>query len=78
MDMHATDLVGIDGITRVLLVYTCQQGVYHRGHVQPLPLPLISILHRNKPVGNVCGMSEVATGFSLNLEAKKALQKCTN
>jgi hypothetical protein len=30
--MHATDLVGINGITRVLLVYTCQQGVYPRGH----------------------------------------------
>jgi hypothetical protein len=28
VDMHATDLVGINGITRVLLVYTCQQGVY--------------------------------------------------
>jgi hypothetical protein len=32
VDMHATDLVGINGITRVLLVYTCQQGVYPRGH----------------------------------------------
>jgi hypothetical protein len=36
MDMHATDLVGINGIARVLLVYTCQQGVYPRGHVQLL------------------------------------------
>jgi hypothetical protein len=35
MDMHATDFVGINGITRVMLVYTCQQGVYPRGHVQP-------------------------------------------
>jgi hypothetical protein len=33
MDMHAVDLVEINGITRVLLVYTCQQGVYPRGHV---------------------------------------------
>jgi hypothetical protein len=24
VDMHATDLVGINGITRVLLVYSCQ------------------------------------------------------
>jgi hypothetical protein len=24
--MHATDLVGINGITRVLLVYSCQQA----------------------------------------------------
>jgi hypothetical protein len=37
--MHATDLVGINGITRVLLVYTCQQGIYLRGHVLPLRLP---------------------------------------
>jgi hypothetical protein len=41
--MHATDLVGINGITRVLLVYTCQQGVYPRGHV--LPLRLLDIIH---------------------------------
>jgi hypothetical protein len=39
--MHATDLVGINGISRVLLVYTCQQGVrvYPRGRVLPLRLP---------------------------------------
>jgi hypothetical protein len=41
MDMHATDLVGIDGITRVWLVYTCQPGVDPRGHVLPLRLPLL-------------------------------------
>jgi hypothetical protein len=46
---NATDLVGINGITRVLLVYTCQQGVYPRGHVLPLRLPgicrkIISVL----------------------------------
>jgi hypothetical protein len=39
MDMHATDLVGKNCITHVLLVYTCQQGVYPRGHVLPLRLP---------------------------------------
>jgi hypothetical protein len=39
MDMHATDLVGINDITRVLLVYTGKQGVYPRGHVLPLQLP---------------------------------------
>jgi hypothetical protein len=39
VDMHATDLVGINGSTRVLLVYTCQQGVCPRGHVPPLRLP---------------------------------------
>jgi hypothetical protein len=39
VDMHATDLVGINGITKVLLVYTCQQGTYPRGHVLPLRLP---------------------------------------
>jgi hypothetical protein len=37
--MRTTDLVGINCITRVLLVYTCQQGVYPRGHVLPLRLP---------------------------------------
>jgi hypothetical protein len=41
--MHATDLVGINGITRVLLVYSCQQGVYPRGHVLSLRLPVIDI-----------------------------------
>jgi hypothetical protein len=41
--MHATILVGINGITRVLLVYACQQGVYPRGHVLPLRLPLMHI-----------------------------------
>jgi hypothetical protein len=44
VDMHAMDLVGINDITRVLLVYTCQQGLYPRGHVLPLrrlkPIPL--------------------------------------
>jgi hypothetical protein len=44
MDMHATDLVGINGITRVLLVYTCQQSIYPRGHVPPFRRLLI--LHR--------------------------------
>jgi hypothetical protein len=34
--MHAADLVGTNGITQVLLVHTCQQGVYPRGHVLPL------------------------------------------
>jgi hypothetical protein len=42
--MHAMDLVGINGITRVLLAYTCQQGVYPRGQVLPLRLPL-SLCH---------------------------------
>jgi hypothetical protein len=37
--MHAKDLEGINGITRILLVYTCQQGVYPRGRVLPLRLP---------------------------------------
>jgi hypothetical protein len=37
--MRGTDLVGINGITRVLSVYTCQQGVYPRGHVLPLRFP---------------------------------------
>jgi hypothetical protein len=39
VDIPATDLVGINGNTRVLLVYTCQQGVYPRGHVLLLRLP---------------------------------------
>jgi hypothetical protein len=45
MDMHTTDLVGINGVTRVLLVYTCQQGVYPRGHLLPLRLPLVHYFH---------------------------------
>jgi hypothetical protein len=39
MDMHAMDLVGINDITQVLLVYTCQQGIHPRGHILPLQLP---------------------------------------
>jgi hypothetical protein len=38
--MHAADL-GINVITRVLLVYTCQRGVCPRGHVLPLRLPVV-------------------------------------
>ena len=36
MDMHVWDLVGTSGITRILLICTCQQGVYPRGHPTPL------------------------------------------
>jgi hypothetical protein len=43
--MHATDLVGINGITGVLLVYSCQRGVYPRDHVLPLRLPMWSIFY---------------------------------
>jgi hypothetical protein len=39
VDMHATHFIGINGITRVLLVYTCQQGVHPRGHVLTRRLP---------------------------------------
>jgi hypothetical protein len=48
VDMNVTDLVGINGITRVLLVYTCQQGVYPRGHVPPLRLQNIAYHIREK------------------------------
>jgi hypothetical protein len=44
--MHATDLVGIN----ILLVYTCQQGVYPQGHVLPLRIPPAGISH-NKSHG---------------------------
>jgi hypothetical protein len=40
VDMHATDLVGINRITRVLSVYTCQQGVYRRSQVLLIPTSL--------------------------------------
>jgi hypothetical protein len=36
--------VGINGITGVLLVYTCQQGSYPRGHVLPLRLPVTIVV----------------------------------
>jgi hypothetical protein len=39
VDMHATEVVGINGITRVLLVYTCQQAEYPPGHILPLRFP---------------------------------------
>jgi hypothetical protein len=38
--MHATDLVRINGITRVLLVYTCQQGAYPQGLYLKPAIPL--------------------------------------
>jgi hypothetical protein len=47
VEIHATDFIGINGITRVLLVYTCQQIVYPRGHVLPLILPHLSLLRLN-------------------------------
>jgi hypothetical protein len=50
VDMHATDLVGINGITRVLLVHTCQQGVCPRGFVLPVLLPVLSV-HFNIIIG---------------------------
>jgi hypothetical protein len=56
------DLVGTNGITRVLSVYACQQGVYPRGHVLPLRLPRtptsisvkIIIKHRNISLYIIC------------------------
>jgi hypothetical protein len=38
VDVHASDLVGIDGITRVLIVHISQQDVCPRGHILPLQL----------------------------------------
>jgi hypothetical protein len=43
--MHATDLVGINGITRVLLVYTCQQGVYLEATYYPFDSHAWAIMH---------------------------------
>jgi hypothetical protein len=63
------DLVGINGITLVLLVYTCQKGVYPRDHVLPLRLPLLQVLstlfqHLGLPVVfNFCLIS--SQGFRL-------------
>jgi hypothetical protein len=37
--MHTTELVRMNDITRVLLVYSCQQGLYPRGNVLPFRLP---------------------------------------
>jgi hypothetical protein len=60
--MHAADLVGINGITRVLLVYICQQGVYSRGHVLPLRLPRQGITspppHQKKTINSL--LTEIA------------------
>jgi hypothetical protein len=50
--MHATDLVRINVITRVLLVYTCQQGVHPRGHVLPLRSQLDSVAKQITNVDN--------------------------
>jgi hypothetical protein len=43
VDVHASDLVGINGITRVLVVHIHQQDVHPRGHILPLWTP--QILH---------------------------------
>jgi hypothetical protein len=48
VDKHATDLVGINDITRVLLVYTCQQGVCPPGLVLPIDNMRIT-LYNNVP-----------------------------
>jgi hypothetical protein len=40
VDVHASDLVGINGITRDLIVHIHQQDVYSRGHILPLWPPL--------------------------------------
>jgi hypothetical protein len=70
VDMHATDLVGINGITPVLSVYTCQQGVYPRGHVLPLRLPrvLLESLFCLTKLLNIAmvGNCEVMLGQTLN------------
>jgi hypothetical protein len=65
MDMHATDLVRINGITRVLLVYICQQGVYPRGHVLPLRLPPGCLSHYSNwlRVGRPGFCSQLGSGF---------------
>jgi hypothetical protein len=47
VDMHSSDLVEINDVTRVLIAYTCQQGVYPRGHVLTLRLPLIQYNTQN-------------------------------
>jgi hypothetical protein len=57
VDMHATDLVRINNITWVLLVYTCQQGVYPRGHVRPLRIPQASSSRTNNR--KVCHFSDI-------------------
>jgi hypothetical protein len=59
--MHATDLVGINGIAPVLLVYTCQQGVYPLGDVLPLRLPEI-IMEPSKPPQPTQHISWTASG----------------
>jgi hypothetical protein len=41
------DLVVINGITQILLVYTCKQGVYPRGHLLPIQLPLWTLVMLN-------------------------------
>jgi hypothetical protein len=44
MDVHASDLVGIDGITRVLIVHIPQQDVCPRGHILPLGPPSVKLI----------------------------------
>jgi hypothetical protein len=43
VDVHASDLVGIDGITRVLIVHIPEQNVCPRGHILP-PIIIIIII----------------------------------
>jgi hypothetical protein len=43
VDVHASDLVGIDCITRVLIVHIPQQDVCPRGHILPLWPPFPSL-----------------------------------
>jgi hypothetical protein len=54
--MHATDLVGINGVTPVLLVYTCQQGVHPRGHLLPFDSHQWSHYHINQFISVITKM----------------------
>jgi hypothetical protein len=69
--MHATDLVGINGITRVLLVYSCQQGVHPSGHVLPLDSqickPLAIIISSSAKQSNHLLIIRFTTNWTCNL-----------
>jgi hypothetical protein len=63
--MRATDLVGINGITRVLLVYTCQQGVYPRGHILTLRPPSQLTPYKDEMTGDgQCGRRVAAQSLT--------------
>jgi hypothetical protein len=52
--MHVWDLVGINGISWVLLVHGCQQAMHSQDHILPLWPPLVVYTHNKQVLLVIC------------------------